>query len=91
MQEPIQISTKRTASVETVDAEVWPEGSLEVLSRFEVDQLRSSGEGGLYPLLRRCLLAVLNSGSQTDDTRAVLERFRDFDAVLIQHDRGLKV
>ncbi len=53
MQEPIQISTKRTASVETVDAEVWPEGSLEVLSRFEVDQLRSSGEGGLYPLLVR--------------------------------------
>ncbi len=91
MQESIQISTKRTASVETIDAEVWPEGSLEVLSRFEVDQLRSSGEGGLYPLLRRCLLAVLNSGSQTDDTRAVLERFRDFDAVLIQHDRGLKV
>ena len=91
MQEPIQINEKQTANVETVDAEVWPEGSLEVLSRLEVDQLRSSGEGGLYPLLRRCLLAVLNSGSQTDDTRAVLERFRDFEAGFIQHDRGLKV
>ncbi len=91
MQEPIQISEKQTADVETVDAEVWPEGSLEVLSRLEVDQLRSSGEGGLYPMLRRCLLAVLNSGSQTDDTRAVLERFRDFEAGFIQHDRGLKV
>lgn len=91
MQEPIQIVTKRTASIETVDAEVWPEGSLEVLSRREVDQLRSSGEGGLYPMLRRCLLAVLNSGSETDDTRAVLERFKDFDATFVQHDRGLKV
>jgi hypothetical protein len=91
LQEPIQINEKQTANVETVDAEVWPEGSLEVLSRLEVDQLRSSGEGGLYPLLRRCLLAVLNSGSQTDDTRAVLERFRDFEAGFIQHDRGLKV
>ncbi len=91
MQEPIQISVDPTAKVETVDAEVWPEGSLEVLSRLEVDQLRSSGEGGLYPLLRRCLLAVLNSGSQTDDTRAVLDRFRDFEAGFIQHDRGLKV
>lgn len=91
MQEPIQIVTKRTAGIETVDAEVWPEGSLEVLSRREVDQLRSSGEGGLYPMLRRCLLAVLNSGSETDDTRAVLERFKDFDATFVQHDRGLKV
>ena len=75
----------------TVDAEVWPEGSLEVLSQFEVDQLRGSGEGGLYPLLRRCMLAVLNSGSQMDDTRAVLERYRDFEVGFIQQDRGVKV
>ena len=75
----------------TVDAEVWPEGSLEVLSQFEVDQLRGSGEGGLYPLLRRCMLAVLNSGSQMDDTRAVLERYKDFEVGFIQQDRGLKV
>jgi predicted Rossmann-fold nucleotide-binding protein len=76
---------------ETVDAEVWPEGSLEVLSQFEVDQLRGGGEGGLYPLLRRCMLAVLNSGSQMDDTRAVLDRYRDFQVGFIQQDRGLKV
>ena len=75
----------------TVDAEVWPEGSLEVLSQFEVDQLRGSGEGGLYPLLRRCMLAVLNSGSQMDDTRAVLERYKDFEVGFIQQDRGLKI
>jgi predicted Rossmann-fold nucleotide-binding protein len=75
----------------TVDAEVWPEGSLEVLSQFEVDQLRGSGEGGLYGLLRRCMLAVLNSGSQMDDTRAVLERYKDFDVGFIQQDRGVKV
>ena len=52
---------------ETVDVEVWPEGSLEVLSQVEVDQLRNQGEGGLYPVLRRCILAVLNSGGNTDD------------------------
>ncbi|MDJ0916784.1 MAG: nucleotide 5'-monophosphate nucleosidase PpnN [Woeseiaceae bacterium] len=74
-----------------VDAEVWPEGSLEVLSQLEVDQLRSSGQSGLYPLLRRCMLAVLNSGSESDDTREVLERFKDFEVGFIQHDRGLKV
>jgi len=75
----------------TVDAEVWPEGSLEVLSQLEVDQLRSSGEGGVYSLLRRCLLAVLNSGSTTDDTRAVLESYRNFEVAFLQNDRGLKL
>ena len=32
---------------ETVDVEVWPEGSLEILSQVEVDQLLDQGEGGL--------------------------------------------
>ena len=76
---------------ETVDAEVWPEGSLEVLSQLEVDQLRSSGEGGLYTLLRRCMLAVLNSGSEIDNARTMLERYEDFDLSFIQQDRGLKL
>jgi len=81
----------RSVSNEKVDTEVWPEGSLEVLSQFEAEQLRSQGEGGLYPLLRRCILAVLNSGAETDDARAVLEKFKDFKVGFIQHDRGLKV
>jgi predicted Rossmann-fold nucleotide-binding protein len=81
----------RRVSEETVDAEVWPEGSLEVLSQVEADQLRSKGEGGLYTQLRRCILAVLNSGAETDDARAVLEKFKDFDVGFIQQDRGLKV
>ena len=75
----------------SVDAEVWPEGSLEVLSQVEADRLRSSGEGGLYPLLRRCMLAVLNSGSDTDDAREVLQRYQDFDIAFLQQDRGLKI
>ncbi len=76
---------------EFIDAEVWPEGSLEILSQFEVDQLQSSGSGGLYPLLRRCMLAVLNSDSHTDDARVLLERFRAFEVGFIRQDRGLKV
>ncbi len=75
----------------TVDAEIWPEGSLEVLSQVEVEQLRSRGEGGLYPLLRRCMLAVLNSGSDTDDAQTVLNRYRSFDVAFLQQDRGLKL
>lgn len=74
-----------------VDAEVWPEGTLEVLSQLEVDLLKSSGTGGLYPLLRRCLLAVLNSGSESDDAKEVLQTYSDFNVSFIQQDRGLKV
>ena len=61
----------RADSDETVDAEVWPEGSLEVLSQVEAEQLRQHGEGGLHALLRRSILAILNSGANTDDARAV--------------------
>mgnify|MGYP000234669772 CR=1 FL=1 len=78
-------------SYELVDAEVWPEGGLEILSQFEVDQLQSSGSGGLYPLLRRCMLAVLNADSYTDDARQLLDTYRDFEIGFIRQDRGLKV
>jgi len=74
-----------------VDAEVRPEGSLEVLSQREVDLLKSGGTQGLYPLLRRCLLAVLNSGVETDDAKAVMQAYRDFSVSFIQQDRGLKI
>ena len=81
----------RAESDETVDAEVWPEGSLEVLSQVETEQLRKHGEGGLYSVLRRSILAVLNSGSNLDDTRAVLSKYKDFEVGFLQQDRGLKV
>ncbi len=80
-----------TNTGEKLDAEIWPGGSLEVLSQMEVEQLRGSGEGGLYPLLRQCMLAVLNSGSYTDDARQVLEDYRDFSIGFAQQDRGLKL
>jgi pyrimidine/purine-5'-nucleotide nucleosidase len=71
--------------------EVMPEGTLEVLSQHEVNRLRRTGEGGHHELLRRCALAVLNSGSTTDDTREVLDRHRNFDINIVQQDRGVKL
>ena len=68
-----------------------PGGSLEVMSQLEVDQLRSSGEGGLYPLLRRCMLAVLNSGSAIDNARTMLDSYPDFELGFIQQHRGIKL
>lgn len=42
-------------------------------------------------MLRRCMLAVLNSGSDSDDARALLDKYRDFSVGFIQQDRGLKL
>ena len=39
-----------------------PKGSLEHLSQEEIAKLLDSGQGGLYPLFRKCALAVLSSG-----------------------------
>ena len=77
-------------TTETI-VEVMPEGSLEVLSQHEVNRLRNTGENGQHALLRRCALAVLNVGGTTDDTREVLERFKDFDISIVQQDRGVKL
>ncbi|MEL7310857.1 MAG: nucleotide 5'-monophosphate nucleosidase PpnN [Pseudomonadota bacterium] len=74
-----------------MDIDVAPEGSLEVLSQLEVNALRSKGEGGLYPLLRRCALAVLTTGSMTDDPTELLAQHADFDVSILQVDRGVRL
>jgi predicted Rossmann-fold nucleotide-binding protein len=71
--------------------EVMPEGSLEVLSQHEVDRLLSAGDAGQRDVLRRCALAVLNVGSQTDNARDVLEQHSDFEVRIIQQERGIKL
>ena len=69
---------------------VSPEGFLEVLSQREVEHLVEMSQTNLHQLFRRCCLAVLNCGSETDDAAEVLEAHADFDIALIQRDRGLK-
>ena len=74
-----------------MDALISPEGSLEILSRFEVAQLRNTGEGGLYELWRQCSLAVLNAGAESDDVRGILEEYRDFNITIVQQERGMEL
>lgn len=74
-----------------VDASVAPEGILEILSHQEVKKLLDVGDQGLYRLFRRCCLAVLNCGNETDNAREVFERYRNFDINLVQRDRGIKL
>lgn len=75
----------------TVNARIFPRGAdLAVLSREEVARLRDVSTG-MHELLRRCALAVLTSGSHSDDPRAALERYPDFDVQMSQQDRGMRL
>ncbi|MGR9053482.1 MAG: nucleotide 5'-monophosphate nucleosidase PpnN [Gammaproteobacteria bacterium] len=76
---------------EVIDARLSPEGHLSVLSRAEVGNLLDTSQGGLYRLLRSCALAVLNCGSNIDDGKELMERYRDFDIRVIQEERGIKL
>ncbi|MBH8580650.1 LOG family protein [Halomonas pacifica] len=74
-----------------MSATISPEGSLEVLSQAEVNRLRDTSAAGLHDLLRCCALAVLNCGNPTDDGRAVMETYHDFDIEVLQEDRGIRL
>jgi len=74
-----------------VDARVGPRGSLENLSQAEIDKLLDAGQAGLYPLFRRCALAVLNSGARTDNAKEIFDRYREFEIRIVRHAWGVKL
>jgi predicted Rossmann-fold nucleotide-binding protein len=78
-------------SLPTVNARIHPRGGLDVLSRDEVARLRDVSSGGMHGLLRGCALAVLTSGSASDDPRAARELYPHFDIQVHQQDRGVRI
>lgn len=75
----------------TVSARISPAGGLDILSRNEVARLRDASGSGMHALLRRCALAVLTSGSMSDDPRSMFEQYPHFDIQVLQQDRGIKI
>ena len=75
----------------TANARISPRGGLDVLSRDEIARLRDASKGGLHELLRRCALAVLTTGSDSDDPRAAQLKYPDFNIEVHQQDRGIKI
>jgi len=75
----------------TIDASITPIGSLEVLSQVEVAKLKQAGENGLYEMFRRCVLAILNTGSDNDNAKTILEAYPDFRIDIVQQDRGIRL
>ena len=78
-------------AADSVSTRLYPAGMLNTLSRHEVERLHDVSRGDLAGLLRRCALAVLNSGSQVDDTEALLAEYEDFEIEVQQVNRGLRV
>jgi predicted Rossmann-fold nucleotide-binding protein len=76
---------------EFVDAQVGPRGSLEHLSQAEIRKLLDSSHGGLYPLFRKCALAVLNSGADTDNAKEIFDRYQSFDIQVVRHAWGIRL
>ena len=76
---------------DVVDAQVLPTGRFETLSRAESATLLDRSGGGLHQLFRNCALAVLNSGTDLDDGKQLLERYPNFDIRVISRERGIKL
>jgi pyrimidine/purine-5'-nucleotide nucleosidase len=76
---------------EYVDAQVGPRGSLEHLSQAEIRKLLDTSKGGLYALFRKCALAVLNSGADTDNAKEIFDRYDNFDIQVVRHAWGIRL
>ena len=79
------------ARADLVNARVTPRGSLELLSHSEVEALRVGPDERLLELFRRCALAVLNTGSESDDAAAIFARYADFEIEIEQRTRGVRL
>lgn len=70
---------------------ISPLGSMDMLSQLEVDMLKRTASSDLYQLFRNCSLAVLNSGSLTDNSKELLSRYESFDINVLRRERGVKL
>lgn len=66
-----------------------PKGSMDQLSQLEMRLLEKNAKGSIYPLYRNCSLAVLNSGAVTDDSRALLNQYKNFDINILTREKGV--
>jgi predicted Rossmann-fold nucleotide-binding protein len=76
---------------DSVTTRLYPAGILNTLSRHEVERLHDATRGDLSELVRRCSLAVLNSGNESDDAEAMIAEYSDFRIEAQQVNRGLRL
>jgi predicted Rossmann-fold nucleotide-binding protein len=75
-----------------IDVQVGPRGTLDLLSQLEVRALtNSAADSRLLDLFSRCALAVLNTGSESDNAAAIFDEYADFSIAVAGRTRGLKL
>ena len=74
-----------------MDVSIRPKGILDFLSQQEIRKFSDNKNGALNDQFRRCALAVLNSDSQTDSGKEMLESFPDFHIEVVQQTRSIKL
>ncbi|MEA3482407.1 MAG: nucleotide 5'-monophosphate nucleosidase PpnN [Pseudomonadota bacterium] len=70
---------------------ISPAGSMDLLSQLEVERLKNTASSEIYQLYRNCTLAVLNSGSHTDNSKELLDKHQSFDVNVVRRERGIKL
>jgi predicted Rossmann-fold nucleotide-binding protein len=78
---------------DTVDRfRVTPEGTfLESLSPFEIDALFEKSIDDERNLFQQCVLAVLNSGEESDDIRSISKKRADFSVDVVRTAGGIEL
>ena len=64
---------------------------LESLSPLEINALFAESRDQIHELLRRCVLAVLNSGTESDDVQTMQQKYSDFDLDVIKTAGGIEL
>ncbi len=64
---------------------------LESLSPREIDALFEKSREDVCRLIKRCVLAVLNSGEETDDVKSMIEAHQDFSFEVIRTAKGIEI
>ncbi len=72
-------------------AEITAQSGLELLTNDEISLLNKDTNGENYFLLKKCILAVLNSGEATDNIAHVTSQLDKFDLEIIPLNKGLKL
>lgn len=68
-----------------------PKNSLDLLTQLESDLIQRQANSDIYALFRNCLIAVLSTGSLTDDADLLFEKFEHFEAEIIRTERGIRL
>ena len=82
------VNLSRQLKGEAMISHISPVGSMALLSQLEVNQVKLSASCEIYQLFRNCSLAVLNSGSHTDSSKEILEKYKDFEINVLPDPGG---